>query len=74
MKATKIVRAIMSAQGVKVAALADKLKIKSNVLSERLGQENISIAKLDEMLRLMDYKIVVMPRDSREQEGWYRVE
>jgi hypothetical protein len=74
MKATKIVREIMSAQGVKVAALADKLKIKSNVLSERLGQENISIAKLDEMLRLMDYKIVVMPRDSREQEGWYRVE
>lgn len=74
MKATKIVREIMLAQGVKVAALADKLKIKSNVLSERLGQENISIAKLDEMLRLMDYKIVVMPRDSREQEGWYRVE
>ena len=74
MKATKIVREIMSAQGVKVAALADKIKIKSNVLSERLGQENISIAKLDEMLRLMDYKIVVMPRDSREQEGWYRVE
>ena len=42
MKATKIVREIMLAQGVKVAALADKLKIKSNVLSERLGQEKNS--------------------------------
>ena len=52
----------------------DKLKVKSNVLSERLSQDNISIVKLDEMLRLMDYKIVIVPRETREQEGWYRVE
>lgn len=74
MKATDIVRAIMKNKGVKIAALADKLKIRSNVISVRLTQDNISIAKLDEMLRLMDYKIVVVPRDTVEKEGWYRVE
>ena len=74
MKASEIVRIVMKTKEVKVAALADKLKIKSNVLSERLSQENISIAKLDEMLRLMDYKIMIVPRDTSENEGWYRAE
>lgn len=74
MKATTAVREIMTIRNEKVASLADKLKVKSNVLSERLSQDNISIVKLDEMLRLMDYKIVIVPRETREQEGWYRVE
>ena len=74
MKATEIVRLVMKSKDVKVAALADKLKIKSNVLSERLSQNNISIAKLDDMLRLMDYKIMIVPRDTNEKDGWYRAE
>ena len=74
MKATTAVREVMTIRNEKVASLADKLKVKSNVLSERLSQDNISIVKLDEMLRLMDYKIVIVPRGTREQEGWYRVE
>lgn len=74
MKATTAVREVMTIRNEKVASLADKLKVKSNVLSERLSQDNISIIKLDEMLRLMDYKIVIVPRETREQEGWYRVE
>lgn len=74
MKATTAVREVMTIRNEKVASLSDKLKVKSNVLSERLSQDNISIVKLDEMLRLMDYKIVIVPRETREQEGWYRVE
>lgn len=74
MKATEIVRSVMKSKGIKIAALADKLKVKSNVISVRLTQENISIAKLDEMLRLMDYKIMIVPRDTTEKEGWYRAE
>lgn len=74
MKATEIVRVIMKEKDVKVISLADKLRIKSNVLSERLSQNNISIAKLDEMLRLMDYKIMIVPRETTEREGWYRAE
>ena len=74
MKATDIVRTIMKTKGVKIAALADKLKLRSNVISVRLTQENISTAKLDEMLRLLDYKIMVVPRDTAEKDGWYRIE
>ncbi|MGI6248196.1 MAG: hypothetical protein ACOYJX_02140 [Acutalibacteraceae bacterium] len=75
MKATDVVRKIMKTKGVKVAALADKLGLKrSNVVSERLSQSNISVAKLDEMLRLLGYKIMIMPDETPEEEGWYRAE
>lgn len=74
MKATAAVKEIMSAKGVKTAALSDRLRLKTNVVCERLSQENISIAKLDEMLRLLDYKVVAVPRETIEREGWYRLE
>lgn len=74
MRPTFAAREIMKVKNEKLISLADKLKVKPNVVSERLRQDNISISKLDEMLRLMDYKIVLVPRETREQEGWYRVE
>lgn len=74
MKAFEAVRAIMTATSTKVADIAFRTNKKSNVISERLSQENISIEKLNEMLRVMNYKIVVMPREARVPEGGYEVE
>lgn len=74
MKATEAVREIMARNAIKVATLAARLNIKSNVLSERLSQQNISIVKMNEMLRAMDYKIVVMPREARIPEGGIEVD
>lgn len=44
------------------------------LVSERLSQENISIAKLREILRVLDYKVVIVPREARVPEGGYEVE
>ena len=74
MKANKVIREVMKRQNEKVASLADKLGLVPNVLSQRLTQENISTNKLDEMLRAMGYKIVVVRRGVREQEEWFRIE
>ena len=73
MKATEIVRAIMGAKNVKPSVLASRIGVKNNVLSERLGQANISVVKLNEMLRVLDYKIVVVPSDRRLKEDEYEV-
>ena len=54
--------------------LADRLGKPARLVSDRLSQENISIEKLDEMLRLLDYKIVVLPRDARLPEGGIEIE
>lgn len=74
MKANEAVRKAMEETGTKVADIAFMTKRKSNVISERLTQDNISIDKLNEMLRVMNYKIVVMPREVRLPEGGYEVE
>lgn len=74
MKATEAIRAIMKAKGEKICTLADRLKIRGNVLTVRLTQENISVSLLEPMARMLDYKIVLVPRETRESEGWYRVE
>lgn len=74
MKATLALKEVMKLREVKPAVLCDRLNIKSNVLSERFKQDNISVVKLNEMLKAMDYKIVVVPRDARLPDGGIEIE
>lgn len=74
MLAMEALKEIMKLREVRPAMLCDRLGIKSNVLSERFKQKNVSVTKLDEMLRLMDYKIVLVPREARTPEGGFEVE
>ena len=68
------IREIMKIQSVGVNKLADRLGIKQNVLSMRLKQENIRINKLTGILRMLDYKIVLLPREARVPEGGFEIE
>lgn len=68
------VKEIMKLKDVRPSVLSDRLGIKSNVLSERFTQKNVSLSKLNEMLRLMDYKVVAVPRETRIPEGGFEVE
>lgn len=74
MIATEALKEIMKIREVKPSMLCDRLGIKSNVLSERFKQQNISVAKLNEMLKAMDYKIVAVPRDARTPENGFELE
>jgi hypothetical protein len=74
MIAMEAVKEIMKLKDIRPAVLCDRLKIKSNVLSERFKQKNVSVEKLNDMLRAMDYKVVVVPRETRIPEGGYEIE
>lgn len=74
MIAMEALREIMKLREVRPAVLADRLGIKPNVLSERFRQKNVSVSKLNEMLRPMDYRIVLVPRESRTPEGGFEIE
>ncbi|WP_459129199.1 helix-turn-helix domain-containing protein [Guggenheimella bovis] len=65
------VKEIMKNKEVKPSVLCNRLGIKSNVLSERFKQKNVSVKKLNEMLRAMDYKIIVVPRETRLPKDGY---
>ena len=74
MRATEALRKVMELKSVKPSMLCDRLGIKSNVLSERFKQKNISVEKLNEMLKVMDYKIVIVPRESRTLTDGFEIE
>lgn len=74
MTAMEAVKEIMKIKSVKQAELADRISVKQSALSERFNQKNISIRKLDEMLNVMDYKLVAVPRNAKIPENGFEVE
>lgn len=74
MIAMEAVREVMKLENVRPATLCDRLSIKNNVLSERFKQKNVSVSKLNEMLRVLDYKVIVVPRETRVPDGGFEIE
>ncbi|HJA69230.1 MAG TPA: hypothetical protein H9664_04340 [Firmicutes bacterium] len=74
MKTTDAVREIMKVKGIGVNKMADRLNKSSRLVSERLSQDNISIAKLQELLRVLDYKVIIVPRETRLPANSFEVE
>lgn len=75
MKAIEAIRVIMEKNGVKFSVLMGRLGVKSNTLANRLsGRGDLTVGKLNEMVRALDYKMVLVPRDTRGNADWYEVE
>ncbi len=74
MLAMDAVKQVMKIKQVRPTDICESLGIKSNVLSERFKQKNVSITKLNEMLALMGYKIAMVPADTELPEGSFEVE
>ena len=75
MKSTEAIKTIMKEQGVSQGVMAKRLSLKSNqVVNERLHQDTISFKKANEMLKVLGYKIVLMPDTTRTPSDSYEVE
>lgn len=74
MLAMDAVKQVMKLKQVRPTDICESLGIKSNVLSERFKQQNVSITKLNEMLALMGYKIAMVPADTELPDGSFEVE
>lgn len=74
MKANAALREIIHQQRISISALALKIGKSPRLISDRLSQKNISIEKLNEILRGLDYKIVIVPRSYTAKSGEYEVE
>lgn len=74
MKTGEAVREVMKIKQTGVNQLADQMGKTPRLVCERLGQENISIKKLNEMLRVMQYKIIIVPRDIRVPTDSFEIE
>lgn len=77
MKGREIIKAVMEKQGESNADLASKLKITPAALWDRLNSKkvkDIPVSLLQEMLRAMNYKVIVVPRSTRLPVDGYEVE
>lgn len=77
MTSKEIVNNLMQAQGVTNAGMAAKLNLTQATLWDRLNPKktnNMTIKKFNEMLKMLDYKIVAVPRKTRLPEGGFEVE
>ena len=68
------VKEIMKRKEVRPSTISEALGIKSNVLSERFKQKNVSVSKLNEMVRLMDYRVVLVPSNKPLDDDCIEVE
>ena len=68
----KAIKAIMESKGIGTNALADAMGRPVGTVCDRIYQQNISVEKLDEIVRVMGYTIMLVPRGTRG-EGFYDV-
>lgn len=73
MLAVDIIREIIKSHGLGVNEYSRRLGKSPRLVSDRLHHPNISIDKLQEMLRVLDYKILIVPGDRRVKDGEYEV-
>ena len=77
MTSEEIINNLMQAQGVSNAEMAAKLNLTQAALWDRLNPKktnNMTVKKFNEMLKMLDYKIVAVPRKTRLSEGGFEVE
>lgn len=74
MKTGDAVREIMKSQSVTVTQIANRANSSHTVITMRLNRDNITIDKLNELLRLLDYKITIVPKSEKTPKDSYEVE
>lgn len=77
MTGREIVKDIMNRQEKTNAEMADMLGISQAALWDRLNNrkvKDIPLSTLNDMLRVLGYKICIVPRDHRVSEDGYKVE
>lgn len=72
MKSNEIVRSLMERQGLKPTSLAMRMGVSKQVVNNRLKKSK-TVAVLVEVCKLMDYKVVVVPSNTRIKPDWYEV-
>ena len=74
MNSKEIVKDILKKQDKKNAEFADMLNISPNALWDRLNNtrktKDLSVSTLNDMLRVLGYKILIVPRDTKVEDSY----
>ena len=76
MRGREIVKTIMEKNGISNAMLAHRLEVSLATMWDRVNSKkvkDIPLSTLNEMVRALDYKIVVVPSNKKVNVGEYEV-
>lgn len=65
----ELMETILELKGITKSDLASRIDVSRATLSGRLKRDNLSIDTLNQMLKALDYKIVIAPRNKRLAEN-----
>ena len=77
MRGRDILKEVMTEKSLSNAELAKRLNVSNATIWERLNNKNVKdmpVSLMTTMLRAMDYKVIVVPANTRLPEGGYEVE
>lgn len=74
MKTTDAIKEVLIRRDVSQATLAKRLSKTNQIISDRMHQTNMSVKVLNEMLRVLDYKIVIMPASAATPKDGIEIE
>lgn len=77
MTSKELITMLMREQNITNAEMAARLSITQAALWDRLNPKksnNMTVKKMTDMLKMMDYKLVVVPRKSRVPSDGYEVD
>ena len=74
MKATEAANAIMKKKGFTTTTLANAMSnsartYNARLVNDRMNQNDLTVGKLDEMIRALGYKIVLVPNEPEVDEA-----
>lgn len=65
MKPIEIINEILKVKGITKVVLANRLDLSPQALQRRIKPENPGILTYRKTISMMDYKVVIMPREAR---------
>ena len=74
MKYSEIATELIRKNGLKYSVLGARMGMSGNAARERSLLKNPSIKKMIELLRLMDYKVQIVQRETRTPKDGYELE
>ena len=74
MKVVEAIKNVLKNKKLSQTDLANRIGIDPHRMISRLRMKNISMKLASDMLRVLDYKIVIVPRETRLPDGCYEVE
>lgn len=73
MNAGRIIREIMRKQNLSITALSRRIDLNDRTLGNRLRLPNVTEDKIVQVLKGLDYKLVIVPASRRLEEDEYEI-